>query len=113
MSALETVLSQAQALGTSFVLRDGTRLIVEAPEPLPAALVAELRRHNPAVVAAFTASCGWCASPQLWVGESGRRYCLDCRAVFNPSRGRWAPGERDQRRLTRHPGRDAYSIDWL
>jgi transcriptional regulator with XRE-family HTH domain len=31
--------------------------------------------------------CGWCQSRQLWAPESGRIYCNDCHAVFNPRRG--------------------------
>jgi hypothetical protein len=113
MSALDVILRQAHDLGASFILREGTELALQGSAPLPAALVAELQRQKPAIVEAFLASCGWCASPRLWVPpESGRRFCMDCHVVFNPSRGRWAPGEREKRRLTHHPGREADNIDW-
>jgi hypothetical protein len=113
MNALDALLSQAYAHGASVILREGHTLVLRRLAPLPAERRAELHRQKPAIVAAFLASCGWCASPRLWVPpESGRRYGLDCHAVFNPSRGRWAPGEREKRRLTHHPGREADTIDW-
>ena len=100
MSALEALLLQAQSLGASFVLREGTRLSVEAPEPLPAVLLEALRPHKSTIVTALKSCCGWCGSLQLWAAPvSGRIYCKNCHAVFNPSRGRWSPGERAKRRL--------------
>jgi hypothetical protein len=102
MSTLDATLTQAHALGAGFVLQGGMRLIVQAPAALPAELMAELRRHKPALVAAFTERCGWCQSRQLWAPASGRTFCHDCHAVFNPSRGGWSPGERVKRRLTSH-----------
>jgi hypothetical protein len=102
MSAFEALLTQAHALGASFVLQGGTRLTVQAPAALPAELMAELRRHKPALVVAFQDHCGWCQSRQLWAPASGRIFCQDCHAVFNPSRGGWSPGERAKRRLTSH-----------
>jgi hypothetical protein len=113
MNARDAFLSQAYAHGASFILRGGHTLVLRRLAPLPAELKAELPRQKPAIVAAFLASCGWCASPRLWVApESGRRYGLDRRAVFNPSRGRWAPGEREKRRLTHQPGREADTLAW-
>jgi hypothetical protein len=105
MSALEALLMQAHALGANFVLREGTRLSVEAPQPLPSALLEALRPHKATIVAALTSRCGWCGSLQLWaVPASGRLYCKNCHAVFNPPKGRWSPGERAKRRSTSHPG---------
>jgi hypothetical protein len=106
MSAFEVLLTQAQALGASFVLQGGTRLVVQAPAPLPADLMAELRRHKPALVAAFQDHCGWCQSRQLWAPASGRIFCQDCHAVFNPRPGGWSPGVRAHRRPPDHPGVD-------
>jgi hypothetical protein len=102
MSAFEALLLQAHALGASFVLRGGTRLLVQAPTPLPAELMAELRQQKPAIVAAFKQRCGWCQSRQLWAPESGRIYCNDCGAVFNPRQGGWSPGDSPFRRPATH-----------
>src|SRR5262249_49919544 len=103
MSALEALLTEAHALGASFVLREGTRLSVEAPQPLPPELMGALRPYKSTIVAALKSRCGWCASLQMWAAPaSGRLYCEDCHAVFNPSRGRWSPGERAKRRQTSH-----------
>ena len=40
MSTLEALLTRVHAMGASFTLRQGDRLIVQAPAPLPAALMA-------------------------------------------------------------------------
>ena len=107
MSTLEALLTRVHAMGASFTLRQGDRLIVQAPAPLPAALMAELRLQKAAIVTAVKSRCGWCASLQVWPApESGRVYCERCRAVFNPSTGGWHPGERAKRRLTSDPAVD-------
>jgi hypothetical protein len=46
--------------------------------------------------------CGWYGSHQTWVAPgSGRIYCEDCHAVYNPPTGRWHAGERAKRQDTR------------
>ena len=43
--------------------------------------------------------CGCCGSSSTWLApRSGRIYCHDCRAVYNPARGEWSPGERAKQR---------------
>jgi hypothetical protein len=102
MSAFEALLLQAHALGAQFALQKGDRLLVQAPAPLPAELMAELRQHKPAIVAAFKERCGWCQSHQLWNPETERIYCNDCHAVFNARRGGWSPGDSPFRRPATH-----------
>jgi transposase-like protein len=42
--------------------------------------------------------CGWCGGTQFLpvATESGRIYC-ECHAAYDPSTGRWTPGDRDKR----------------
>jgi hypothetical protein len=45
--------------------------------------------------------CGCCGSTQTWRAEaSGRIYCDDCHAVYNPAAGCWHPGERAKHHAT-------------
>jgi hypothetical protein len=102
MSAFEALLIQAHALGAQFALKRD-RLLVQAPAPLPAALLAELRQHKPAIVAAFKERCGCCGSRQVWVAPSGNIHCIEvCHAVFNAHRGGWSPGDSPFRRPATH-----------
>jgi hypothetical protein len=46
-------------------------------------------------------TCGWCGSTETWrAGASGRIYCGDCHAVYNPSDGYWQPGEQAKQHAT-------------
>jgi hypothetical protein len=50
--------------------------------------------------------CGWGGSTRLWHADtgSGRIYCQACHAVYNPSTGRWHPGEGAKQRVMSDSG---------
>jgi hypothetical protein len=49
--------------------------------------------------------CGWCGSTRLWPSEtgSGRVFCEECHAPYNPSAGCWSPGDSAKRQAAGQP----------
>ena len=83
MSVVE-LLERVEALGGTLA-RDGDRLVVEAPSPLPADLVEELRDHKPALLVALRAPTEPCPRPTNelhiavdWLTRPDLRPCYAC-----------------------------------